>query len=59
MPTFDGVGLVPAEDAEGRAATVTVNLSSGESSGEEEGDDNEDEDRDSEATFEGVGETSP
>ena len=27
MPTFDGVGLVPAEDPEGQAATVMVNLS--------------------------------
>ena len=59
MPTFDRVGLVPAEDPEGQAATATVNLSSGESSGEEEGDDDEDKERDSEATFEGTGETSP
>ena len=59
MPTFDGVGLVPAEDPEGQAATAMVNLSSGDSSGEEEEDDDEDEERDSEATFEGTGETSP
>ena len=59
MPTFDGVGLVPAEDPEGEAATAMVNLSSGDSSGEEEEDDDEDEERDSEATLEGMGETSP
>ena len=59
MPTFYEVGLVPAEDPEGQAATTTVNLSSGDSSGGEEEDDDEDEERDSEATFEGTGETSP
>ena len=59
MPTFDGVGLVPAEHPKGQVATVIVNLSSSESSGEEEGDDDEDEERDSETTFEGMGETSP
>ena len=59
MPTFDGVGLVPAEAREGQAATSMVDFSSDDSGGGEEENDEEDEERDSEATFEGTGETSP
>ena len=59
MPTFDGVGLVPAEAPEGQAATATVSVSSGDPGGGEVEDEEEDEEHDSEATFEGTGETSP
>ena len=43
MSTFGGVGLVPAEDPEGQAATATVNLSSDDSGAGEEEDEEEEE----------------
>lgn len=59
MPTFDGVGLVPAEAPEGQAATTMVDLSSDDFGRGEEEDEEEEEERDAEATIEGMGETSP